>query len=105
MSDHWWEFASIRQPSTAIPAYAIIAENAINAGSTVAESRLLDVTDPDNPADVSSTLLTGSAIIVGTTITTPLIGQLTADARYRLEIDVTDSGQTITVAGIIHCPY
>ncbi len=105
MSDHWWEFASIRQPSSAIPAYAIIAVNAINTGATVAASRMLDVTDPDNPTDVSGDVLTGAATIAGTTITTPLIGQLTADKRYRLEIDVTDSGQTITIAGIIHCPY
>jgi hypothetical protein len=42
--------------------------------------------------DKSSTCLSGSASVVGTTVVTPLVTALTSGIRYRLECKVTISG-------------
>lgn len=44
--------------------------------------------------DVTATVLTGAASASGDVITTPLVGNLTAGHRYRIEVRFTAEGNT-----------
>jgi hypothetical protein len=56
---------------------------------------LYDVTDADNPSDVSSTKTSGSITASGDVITTKRILSLVLDHVYRAEVKFTDSNSNI----------
>lgn len=72
-------------------------------GSTPATlvNTLWDITDADNPSDVSSTKLTGSTNAAGDVITTKKVYGLTLNSNYRLDVKFTDSASNIWEAYLI----
>ena len=56
---------------------------------------LYDVTDPDNPSDVTSTKTEGSITASGDVITTKRIKLLVLDHVYRAEVKFTDANSNI----------
>ena len=59
-------------------------------------------TKPDK-TDVSSTKLSGSASVTGSTVTTPKVTGLTAGSSYVLTATVTISGNTMSAYTEIRC--
>lgn len=55
---------------------------------------LFDITDSSAPTDVTSTKLSGSPGIVGQVFTSPLVIQLIAAHKYRLEFQFVSGGNT-----------
>lgn len=53
--------------------------------------------------DVSATTLTGSAVIVSSTITLPLLGSLVADRRYIVRVRYSDGVNTVEPYFRIQC--
>jgi hypothetical protein len=54
-----------------------------------------DITDADNPVNVTNTGVTGSTSVSGDVITTKRIRLLTLGSKYRVEVLFTDSNSNI----------
>lgn len=72
-------------------------------GSTPASltNYLWDITDADNPVDVSSTLLSGAASASGDIFTTKKVSGLTLNHNYRLDMRFTDSASNVWEAYLL----
>lgn len=57
----------------------------------------------DVPTDVTATKMSGDASVVGSVITLPLITSLVSGTRYRVEVQWTDSGNTLEAFGWVDC--
>jgi len=68
-----------------------------NLGSTPSSVTMtfFDITDENNPTDVSSSKLTGSTSVAGNVITSKLIRQLLTDRTYRAGLIFTTSDGNI----------
>lgn len=89
------------RPDEAI-AWALTLDSTSYPSPASAVSTLYDITT-DTETDVSSTKLTGSASIAGTTFTSKRVTGLVAGHVYRLEFQFVSSGNTFEPFLIIKC--
>ena len=102
----WFEAGTTHLHSGATWPFSVTVTSIGFTSPTVSSSAIYNVTDPDNiSADLSGTLLSGSASISTTTWTTPQVTGLTAKNVYRLETVITDSGNTLPIVLYVECPY
>ena len=102
----WWEAGPVLLNSGSTWSFSVQVTSVGFSSPSVSSSAIYNVTDPDNiSADLSGTLLSGSASISTTTWTTPLITGLTAKNVYRLTTSITDSGKTLMLGLYVECPY
>lgn len=74
-------------------AYAVTIDSTYASPGTPV-CALWDITDPDSPTDVTASKLSGSAGIVGQVFTSPLVIDLIAAKKYRLEFKFVSGGNT-----------
>lgn len=102
----WFEAGTIEQPSGASDTWSIDVTDAGLTSPAVVSSEIFNVTDPDNiSADLSGTLLGGDAAITTSTWTTPIVGPLVAANKYRLHVNLSDSGNSPVLVVYFWCPY
>ena len=63
-----------------------------------------DITDGDR-TDVTLTLLTGAASVLGDVITTPIVQPLAVDKLYRIEVKFTSGGNTLEFFFVVKSEY
>lgn len=105
MAGNWFEAGPISIPATTDMAFGVTVTNVGFSSPTVSTSRAYDITDSDNVTAVTGTVLSGSASISTSTWTTPIILPAAADKSYRIETDISDSGNTITLVLFVNVPY
>lgn len=89
------------RPTEAI-AWRLTLDAALYPSPSAPASTLYDVTDGAEE-DVSSTSLTGTAAIVGTTFTSARVHGLTAGHTYRLGFSFASGGNTFEPVLFIRC--
>lgn len=101
---NWWEVGTETLPSTATKAFDAGVSNIGFSSPSVSTSRAWDISDKSNVVSADG-LLSGAATISTTTWTTPLLTPGAANKEYRIETDITDGSETITLVMFLKVPY
>lgn len=102
---HWFEAGPITVPDTTEMAHVVgVTTLGLTAPSVVA-TRAYDITDKRAEQNVSADVLSGGASISTTQWVTPLITPASTHRKYRVETDILDSGNTITLVLFVNVVY
>lgn len=100
---NYWEVYTSQHSSAVLPVTVDVTAFGMSSPS-IDGTTCYDITDPDNVSDVSGSVLTGTASVSTTSLTTRILTPAANNKSYKIVTTITDGTNTHVVSAFVRVP-